>query len=77
MDIMLILQIIVLFGGIYLGVKLGGMGIGYEKSASIAKEALQTGKAVGDICLERGYLKKEEIDKILEPKNMLNPHMGK
>jgi len=51
--------------------------IGYEKSASIAKEALQTGKAVGDICLERGYLKKEEIDKILEPKNMLNPHMGK
>ncbi|WP_148800165.1 aspartate ammonia-lyase [Campylobacter concisus] len=49
--------------------------IGYEKSASIAKEALQTGKAVGDICLERGYLSKEEIDKILEPKNMLNPSM--
>lgn len=51
--------------------------IGYEKSASIAKEALQTGKAVGDICLERGYLKKEEIEKILEPKNMLNPSMTK
>ena len=51
--------------------------IGYEKSASIAKEALQTGKAVGDICLERGYLSKEEIDKILEPKNMLNPSMVK
>jgi len=29
MDIMLILQIIVLLGGIYLGVKLGGMGVGY------------------------------------------------
>lgn len=51
--------------------------IGYEKSASIAKEALQTGKAVGDICSERGYLSKEEIDKILEPKNMLNPSMVK
>ena len=51
--------------------------IGYEKSASIAKEALTTGKAVGDICLERGYLSKEEIDKILEPKNMLNPSMVK
>ncbi|AQW81529.1 aspartate ammonia-lyase [Campylobacter pinnipediorum] len=49
--------------------------IGYEKSASIAKEALQTGKPVGEICLERGYLTKEEIDKILEPKNMLNPSM--
>ena len=36
--------------------------LGYEKSASMAKEALQTGKAVGDICLERGYLSKEEID---------------
>lgn len=29
MDIMLILQLLVLFGGIYLGVKVGGMGIGY------------------------------------------------
>nr|WP_315017756.1 anaerobic C4-dicarboxylate transporter [uncultured Campylobacter sp.] len=29
MDIMLIFQLIVLFGGIYLGVKLGGMGVGY------------------------------------------------
>lgn len=51
--------------------------LGYEKSASIAKEALQTGKSVGDICLERGYLPKEEIDKILDPKNMLNPQMKK
>ncbi|MBS4236196.1 aspartate ammonia-lyase [Campylobacter vulpis] len=49
--------------------------LGYEKSASMAKEALQTGKAVGDICLERGYLTKEEIDKILDPENMLNPQM--
>ncbi len=49
--------------------------LGYEKSASIAKEALQTGKAVGDICLERGYLPKEEIEKILDPQNMLNPQM--
>ncbi len=49
--------------------------LGYEKSASIAKEALESGKAVGDICLERGYLPKAEIDKILDPKNMLNPQM--
>ncbi|MCV3407039.1 aspartate ammonia-lyase [Campylobacter lari] len=49
--------------------------LGYEKSASIAKEALETGKAVGDICLEKGYLPKEEIERILTPENMLNPHM--
>ncbi|MBQ9275000.1 MAG: aspartate ammonia-lyase [Succinivibrio sp.] len=51
--------------------------LGYEKSASIAREALDTGKAVGDICLERGYLSKEQVAAILEPKNMLNPHMDK
>ncbi len=50
--------------------------IGYEKSAIIAKEALKTGKRVGDVCLEKGYLSKEEIDRILDPKNMLDPHMG-
>ena len=49
--------------------------LGYEKSASIAKEALETGKSVGDICLARGYLSKDEIDRILDPKNMLNPQM--
>ncbi len=49
--------------------------LGYEKSASIAKEALETGKAVGEICLAKGYLPKAEIDKILDPQNMLNPQM--
>lgn len=29
MDIMIILQVIVLFGGIFLGIKIGGMGVGY------------------------------------------------
>lgn len=29
MDIMVILQVIVLFGGIFLGIKIGGMGVGY------------------------------------------------
>lgn len=50
--------------------------IGYENSASIAKEALKTGKSVGDIAIERGLLTKEEVDKLLDPKSMLNPHMS-
>ncbi|EFV10448.1 aspartate ammonia-lyase [Campylobacter jejuni subsp. jejuni 327] len=49
--------------------------IGYENSASIAKEAMNTGKRVADIALERGLLSKEQIDEILTPSNMLNPHM--
>lgn len=51
--------------------------IGYEKSALIAKEALQTNKSVADICLEKGYLTKEQINEILTPENMLNPSMKK
>lgn len=49
--------------------------IGYENSASIAKEALNTGKRVYDLALERGLLSKEELDSILTPQNMLNPKM--
>ncbi len=50
--------------------------IGYENSASIAKEAMKTGRPVADIALEKGLLTKEQVNEILSPKNMLNPHMG-
>lgn len=36
MDIMLILQIIVLLGAIFIGVRLGGIGIGYAGGARCA-----------------------------------------
>ncbi|MDO7252841.1 aspartate ammonia-lyase [Helicobacter cappadocius] len=49
--------------------------IGYENSASIAKECLNTGKSVYDITLERGLLSKEQLDEIFKPQNMINPHM--
>lgn len=51
--------------------------IGYENSASIAKECLNTGKSVYDITLERGLLSKEQLDEIFKPQNMINPHMHK
>ncbi|TKX31575.1 aspartate ammonia-lyase [Campylobacter estrildidarum] len=51
--------------------------IGYENSASVAKEALQTGKSVADIVLERGLLSKEKLEKYLTPENMLNPRIEK
>ncbi|RAX54414.1 aspartate ammonia-lyase [Helicobacter sp. 16-1353] len=46
--------------------------IGYEKSASIAKEALNSNRNVYEITLERGYLSKEELDRIFSIKNMIN-----
>ena len=47
--------------------------IGYEKSAEIAKEAMQTGGSVYEIVLEKGYLSKEELEDILKPENMVKP----
>jgi aspartate ammonia-lyase len=47
--------------------------LGYEQSASIAKEALETGKSVYSLVLERGALNKEQLDQILSPENLLRP----
>lgn len=47
--------------------------LGYETSASIAKEALQSGRSVFDVVLERSLLTKEQIEEILKPENMLQP----
>lgn len=47
--------------------------IGYEKATEIAKEAFETGKSIREICLNRGILSKEELDKILDPYEMTAP----
>jgi len=48
--------------------------IGYVKSTEVAKEALETGKSVRDIVLERKILTQKQIDEILKPENMVAPH---
>lgn len=47
--------------------------VGYETATSIAKEAIQTGRSVRDICTERGVLTPEELDVILNPFEMTSP----
>jgi aspartate ammonia-lyase len=47
--------------------------LGYEKAAEVAKEALRTGKSVGEIALAKGYLSQKELDEILKPETMLKP----
>ena len=47
--------------------------LGYEKSASIAKEALKTGGSVYDLVLEKGWLTQEKLDDLLSPENMTDP----
>ncbi|WP_236939146.1 aspartate ammonia-lyase [Evansella clarkii] len=47
--------------------------VGYETAARIAKEAITSGRPVREICLERGLLSEEELDRILDPKEMTRP----
>ena len=48
--------------------------IGYKKSSKVAKEAHATGRSVYDIVIEQGIMSKEELDKALDPKEMLHSH---
>ncbi len=47
--------------------------IGYARCTEVAKEALATGGSVYQLVLDKGYLTKEQLDKILDPKNMIKP----
>ena len=47
--------------------------VGYETATLIAKEAIQTGRSVREICTERGILTPEELDVILNPFEMTSP----
>jgi aspartate ammonia-lyase len=47
--------------------------IGYERSSEVANEALQSGRSVFEIVLEKGYLTRAELDDILSPENMTRP----
>jgi aspartate ammonia-lyase len=44
--------------------------IGYPTSARIAKQALDTGETVGDIVVAEGLLTREQVDKILSPRQL-------
>lgn len=47
--------------------------IGYKNSTKIAKEAVATGKSIVELVLEKGVLSKEQLDTILDPKNLIQP----
>lgn len=46
--------------------------IGYDASTLIAKLALESGRSVYDLVLEKQLLSKEELDRILAPENMIH-----
>jgi aspartate ammonia-lyase len=48
--------------------------IGYDAATSIARQALSTGRSVTSLVLERGLLTADELDEILRPEHLANPH---
>ena len=48
--------------------------IGYKNSTKVAKEALETGRSVYDIVIEKGLMTREKLDEALDPKAMLGSH---
>jgi len=51
--------------------------IGYERSAILAKGALSSGKTVAQVAGELGIFEPVELQKLLEPKNLLRPFIRK
>jgi aspartate ammonia-lyase len=47
--------------------------LGYEKCSILAKEALETGKSLVELALEKKWLTKEKLEEILSPENMITP----
>lgn len=47
--------------------------IGYEAATKVAKEALETGRPVRELCITYGLLTEEQLDKILDPYDMTDP----
>ncbi|MDO8462339.1 MAG: class II fumarate hydratase [Deltaproteobacteria bacterium] len=47
--------------------------IGYDKAAALSKEAYKSGKTIRELLLEKKILPKTEVDKLLDPKSMLEP----
>jgi aspartate ammonia-lyase len=50
--------------------------LGYETATDIAREALESGRGVYDIVLERGALTREALDRVLNPETMVAPAAG-
>ncbi|WP_151898254.1 aspartate ammonia-lyase [Streptomyces sp. C8S0] len=48
--------------------------IGYEQATAVAKEALETGRGVRELVLEKGLLTEERLREVLHPDNLARPH---
>jgi aspartate ammonia-lyase len=50
--------------------------LGYERSVAIAKEALDSGRSVYELVLEKQWLSQEALDDLLRPEHMTYPRLA-
>jgi aspartate ammonia-lyase len=50
--------------------------LGYARASEIAKEALATGKRVYDLVLEKKLMSREDLDAVLKPEVLTQPHFS-
>jgi fumarate hydratase class II len=50
--------------------------IGYDAAASVAKEALVSGKTLREVVLERKLMAASDLDRVLDPREMSKPNSG-
>ncbi len=48
--------------------------IGYDRAAQIAKESAASGKTIRELCTEQEILPAEELERVLNPVSMTEPH---
>jgi aspartate ammonia-lyase len=48
--------------------------IGYQKAAALVKEAVATGKSIVELARAQGLMSEEQINEVLDPKTMTEPH---
>ena len=48
--------------------------IGYDPAAALAKEAYASGRTVRELALEKKVLPADELEKVLDPRSMTEPH---
>ncbi len=51
--------------------------LGYETCTSLAREALESGRGVYELVLDKKLISKAELDNLLKPENMLGPRRNR
>jgi aspartate ammonia-lyase len=46
--------------------------LGYEKCTALAKEALETGRGVAELVIEKKLMTRKELDQVLDPATMVS-----